>query len=221
LQPVSLVELLERQETAMRTSPPEKPHPVLEWAEFFGSFLRQPARVGAIAPSSPELADAMLHECDLRNAKTVVEFGPGTGAFTRVILDRIGRRTNFLALELDRDHARRLRERFPGLNVHHDCAESIRTYLARHQLGKACYIISGLPWVAMPCAVQESILDATAASLAPGGMFTTFSYVHAFWWPSARRFRRQLGRRFSEIRFSPVVWRNLPPALVYRCRLPK
>jgi phosphatidylethanolamine/phosphatidyl-N-methylethanolamine N-methyltransferase len=202
----------------MRNSPPHKVHPVLEWTEFFGSFLRDPARVGAIAPSSPELAAAMLHGCDLASAKSVVEFGPGTGAFTRVILDRIGRQTTFLALELDPDHARRLRERFPGLNIQNDSAESIQTHLARRQRSKADYIISGLPWAGMPCAAQESILGATASSLAPGGLFTTFSYVHALWFPGARRFRRRIESRFAEVRISPVVWRNLPPAVVYRCR---
>src|SRR5205814_10677128 len=95
---------------------------VAERLQFLGAFLREPARVGSFAPSSPALARAMLHGCDLRNAKTVVEFGPGTGAFTRLILQRMGRQTAFFAIELDDKHARGLRRRFPGLNVYHDSA---------------------------------------------------------------------------------------------------
>ena len=46
----------------------------------------------------------------------------------------------------------------------------------------------------------------------------TFAYVHGAGLPWGRSFRRLLERSFSEVRTSPVVWRNLPPAIVYRCR---
>jgi len=89
---------------------------VAERLQFLGAFLREPARVGAFVPSSPALAQAMLHGCALKDAKTVVEFGPGTGAFTRLILEGIGKQTAFLALELDEKHVRGLRQRFPRLS---------------------------------------------------------------------------------------------------------
>ena len=192
-----------------------------EWVEFFGSFIRQPARVGAVAPSSPFLAQAMLHGCDLGKAQSVVEYGPGTGAFTRLILERINKSTTFFALELDCDHVRRLRERFPGLKVHQDCAETIQKYLALHRKQKADYVISGLPWSNMPAGAQERILKMTVGSLGSKGMFTTFTYIHAYWLPGGRRFRASLKKHFSEVSVSPIVWQNMPPALVYRCRLKK
>ena len=194
--------------------------PVLaERLQFLGAFLREPARVGSFVPSSPALAQAMLRGCDLRNARTVVEFGPGTGAFTRLILERIGRHTTFLALELDDKHVRGLRQRFPGVNIYHDSAEKVQKYLADHRRKKADYIISGLPWANMPVKAQESILEGVLPSLAPHGMFTTFAYVHARLLPRARQFRERLERYFAEVKTSRVVWRNVPPAFVYRCRL--
>ncbi len=206
----------------MRTGLFEKLEPTMaEWVDFFGAFLRQPARVGAVAPSSPVLAQAMLHGCDLKNAKTVVEFGPGTGAFTRAILERVPKTTTFFALELDCDHVRRLRERFPGLNVHQDCAETIQKYLAQYRRQKADYVISGLPWSNMKSMDQDRILDTVVQSLCHRGMFTTFTYVHAFWLPRGRRFRARLEKHFPHVSISPVVWQNMPPALVYRCRLKK
>jgi phosphatidylethanolamine/phosphatidyl-N-methylethanolamine N-methyltransferase len=192
---------------------------VAERLEFLSSFLRQPSRVGSFAPSSPELAQAMLRGCELRSAKAVVEFGPGTGAFTRMILERIGKDTGFIALELDSHHVRRLRERFPGLAVYHDSAERVQKYLALHKRDKADYIISGLPWANMPVKVQERILQAALRTLGPRGMFTTFAYVHACWLPRARRFRRRLEEHFAEVKTSRIIWRNVPPAFVYRCRL--
>jgi len=192
---------------------------VAERLQFLGAFLREPARVGSFAPSSPALAQAMLRGCDLRNAKTVVEFGPGTGSFTRLILQRMGRQTAFFAIELDDKHARGLRRRFPGLNVYHDSAEQIQKYLALHRRKRADYIISGLPWANMPVKVQEQILSAVLDSLAPDGLFATFTYLHAYWLPRARRFRQRLEHYFAEVKTSRVVWRNVPPAFVYGCRL--
>jgi len=192
---------------------------VAERLQFLGAFLREPARVGSFAPSSPALAQAMLRGCDLRTAKTVVEFGPGTGAFTRPILERIGRQTTFFALELDEKHVRGLRQRFPGMPVYHDSAARIEKYLAQHRRKKADYIISGLPWANMPVNVQEQILAAVLASLSQDGMFTTFGYVHACWLPRARRFRNRLKNHFADVKTSRIVWRNAPPAFVYRCRL--
>jgi len=204
----SSVGILERLDPAMA-----------ERLRFLSSFLREPARVGSLAPSSPALAEAMLSGCELKNARTVVEFGAGTGAFTRPILERIGANTTFLALELDDKHARGLRQRFPGVHVYRDSAEKVQKYLAMHRRKKADYIISGLPWANMPVTVQECILEGVLNSLKPDGLFTTFAYVHARWLPRARRFRERLEHYFARVETSPIVWRNLPPAFVYRCQL--
>jgi phospholipid N-methyltransferase len=190
-----------------------------ERLRFLSAFLREPARVGSFVPSSPALAQAMLRGCDLRNARTVVEFGAGTGAFTRLILERIGGHTTFLAFELDDKHVRGLRQRFPGMHVYRDSAERVQKYLADHRRKKADYIISGLPWANMPVTEQERILQGVLNSLTPDGMFATFAYVHARCLPRARRFRERLEHYFGQVTTSQIVWRNFPPAFVYRCRL--
>jgi len=198
----------------------EKLDPALaERLRFLSAFLREPARVGSFAPSSPALAQAMLRGCDLRNARTVVEFGAGTGAFTRPILERIGGQTTFLAFELDDKHVRGLRQRFPGLHVYRDSAERVQKYLADHRRKKADYIISGLPWANMPVTEQERILQGVLNSLTADGLFATFAYVHARCLPRARRFRERLEHYFGQVTTSQIVWHNFPPAFVYRCRL--
>jgi phosphatidylethanolamine/phosphatidyl-N-methylethanolamine N-methyltransferase len=192
----------------------------LEHIEFFQAFIREPASVGALSPSSRFLALAMIEGFDFRRANTIVELGAGTGAFTGPILERIGKNTTFFALELDRIHARGLKRRFPDLTVYNDSAERMLDYLALHHKVSADYVVSGLPWATIPPDVQDRIIDAILASLAPHGVFTTFAYLHARWLPQARQFRRVLQKRFDTVDISPVVWRNLPPAVVYRCTHP-
>ena len=188
-----------------------------EHIAFFQAFLREPASVGAVSPSSPALARAMIEGFRLDRAETVVELGPGTGAFTGLIREAVGRRSTFLTIELDPGNVETLKKRFPGVIVHHDSAENLRACLARHKKTQADYVISGLPWASLPLAVQEGVFKAILASLAPEGVFTTFGYLHARYCSKARQFRQRLEQHFEKVETSPVVWWNLPPAFVYRC----
>jgi len=185
--------------------------------KFFSAFLREPLRVGAFWPSSLKLAERIIEGCDLASRKTVVELGPGTGAFTSLILDRLKRQSQFFALEINRINVTELQRRFPRLQVYADCAAKLPDYLRLHRERKADCIISGLAWGNMLPATQNRIFNAVLSSLAPGGLFTTFAYVHALWLPTSLRFRRRLHQEFSRIETTPIVWGNLPPAFIYRC----
>jgi phosphatidylethanolamine/phosphatidyl-N-methylethanolamine N-methyltransferase len=194
---------------------------LVEHLQFFQAFIREPASVGALSPSSRALARAMIQGFALDSAKTVVELGPGTGSFTGLIRERLEQKSTFITMELDGSQARLLQRRFPDLVVYNDSAEKLGEYLALHGKEKADYIVSGLPWANLPVPEQTRILNAIVESLANRGTFTTFAYSHARWLPKARQFRRNLEERFREVKTSPVIWRNLPPAFVYRCSHPR
>jgi phospholipid N-methyltransferase len=189
-----------------------------ERLQFFSAFLRNPATVGSLVPSSPALAREMVRDCDLRNARTVVELGAGTGPFTREILSRIGPDTLFIAIELDEHSVASLRREFPQAIIYNESAANLPECLARHGRDRADYIVSGLPWGSLPAGVADHILEAVFSSLEPGGSFITFSYVHSRMLPGIRRFRSRVVRQFSSVKTSPVVWNNVPPAVVVRCR---
>lgn len=193
---------------------------VAERLAFLGAFLRKPQVVGAITPSSRALALAMVEGMELKRAKLVIELGPGTGAFTKVILERLGRQTEFVALELDKVSAKRLRQQFPGVAFHHDSAENLHHYVARSRSKRADIVISGLPWTILPRPVHDRIFREIIDSLAPDGCFATFAYLHGCCLPSAGRFRNLLKEHFQQVERSRVVWRNIPPAFVYRCSRP-
>lgn len=192
-----------------------------EQRAFLQGFLRRPTRTGALFPSSPALARSMIQGFGLRTAETVVELGPGTGAFTRLLVEEVGPDTLVLTLELDEHLARMLRKRFPSVVTYCDSAERLRRHLNRLGKKRANYVISGLPWATFPGELQDRVLGAVVRSLVPDGQFSTFAYVHALLMPAAIRFRRRLQASFGTVEMSRVVWRNLPPALVYRCRDPR
>ncbi len=189
-----------------------------DYWHFVSGFLRRPLIVGAIAPSSRRLAEAMIPAIDLESAGTVVELGAGTGAITQTLRQRVGPRTRLIAVELQGGSAQRLRQRFRDLQVISDSAENLRHHLDRLGCRVADCIVSGLPWGSMSGPLQDRILDAVLGSLKPGGLFSAMAYVHAGGFPSSREFKRKLERNFGQVTPTPIVWANLPPAFAYHCR---
>ncbi len=189
-----------------------------ETVAFLREYFRGPRAVGAVAPSSRFLARTMVESGDLAAAKTIVELGPGTGAFTQAIAEAVDDSATFLALEINPEFAERVRERVPRATVYNDSAANLASYLERHGKDGADCVLSGLPWASLPMKVQDSVMAAVVDNLRPGGIFATFAYIHALALPNARKFRRRLESLFGKVELSPIVWRNVPPAFVYRCR---
>jgi len=171
--------------------------------------------MGAVVPSSDELGRRITEAIDLERARTIVELGPGTGALTRFIVERAAPDAHVMAVEIDHGFAETIRARYPRVAVVHGSAERLPEYVNGTP---ADCIVSGLPWAAFPARQQTQILDAVLAALKPGGWFATFAYIHAAWLPGGARFRSKLDRSFSAVSLSPVIWNNVPPAFVYRCR---
>lgn len=194
---------------------------------FLKEFVTNPQKVGAITPSSEELAAALARSIEWERVRLAVEYGAGLGSITTAIVELIGDR-DFFAIELNRAYADALAEQFPDLRVYRDSVANIETILAAHLAErtdetpldaptKIDAIISSLPWANFSDELQDELLDATMRVLAPTGQFATFSYVHGLLLKSGLRFREKLERRFRTVSRSGVVWRSIPPAVVYHC----
>ena len=193
---------------------------VQDTAFIVREFLQHPTAVGAIAPSSQQLAKAVVAPIPAHGDPVVVELGPGTGAFTRAIQSRLGTRGRHIAVEVNPRLAKLTALRHPSVEVAEASAEHLPRILANHGVAQADLIISGLPWVALPAPLRDAMLDATTTVLSPGGVFTTFGYAWVRVSTPARRFRRALGTRFEEVIAGRTILRNVPPAFVYYARRP-
>lgn len=213
---------------AQHAAPPSAKKP-----SFLRQFLRAPAQVGAIAPSSAALAREMTRGIHLEKADVVVEYGPGTGAFTGQVLASVRPDARLFAIELNAAMAASLRARFPALHVHEGSVADVATFCAKEGVelprldGQAVrafipgpgvdVIVSGLPWAAFPETLQTAILEATIRVLKPGGVLATFAYTIGLHTAAGKRFHAMLPRYFARVERSRVVWGNLPPAIVVRC----
>ncbi len=187
-------------------------------AVLFRRFLQHPTRVGALCPSSSSLCRMIASEIGVEEAELVVELGPGTGVITREIVRRLPAGGRLLAIELDPALCSHLERSFPAVRICNDSASRLGAILAESGETAPDAVVSGLPWAIFPESLQREILAAVADSLAPGGWFATFAYLQGLMLPAGMRFRKLLGEMFSTVETSQVVWRNLPPAFVYRCR---
>ncbi len=157
----------------------------------------------------------MLAQTDLSHTTFVIELGPGTGAFTEVILAALPPGASFLAIERNPELATFLRRRLPQVQVICDNAAHLRRYTAAHPTPPTA-IFCGLPLSWLSSDERRAILDAVADVLPPGSTFTMFQYVHAAWTPPGRQVHRELACRFRRIGRSTTWW-NLPPAYVVHC----
>lgn len=188
---------------------------------FLAAVLRNPGQVGAVAPTSEAMAELLTRIVPRSGTPVVVELGPGTGAVTGVIDDRLPPGARHVAVELDPAMAAFLQRTHPGTDVVEGDAIKLGALLAEHDVEHADAVVSGLPWSLFDDETQASILTQIAAVIAPDGAFTTFAYRHGLVLPAAHRFRRALHETFEEVLISATVWRNVPPAFVYVCRRPR
>jgi len=183
---------------------------------FLRSFFANPLRMGAAFPSSPALAGQITNPIDFARARVIVELGPGTGAFTHMLVQRAHPACRVLALELDPRLADFVASRFPRVEVINAAAQTLPQVLAARGIDAVDAVVCGLPFANFSAAQQAQVVHAVHAALRPGGSFMSYSFVHAQVLPTSRRFRRTLKTLFGRLDIQPVLM-NAPPALVYSC----
>ncbi len=190
----------------------------LGYGTFLLEYVKKPSVVGAIAPSSNSLARRMVEWLDLEHATVVVEYGPGTGAFTQAILEGKARQCTYLGIEINPVLGVMFRKRFPELKLYEASVKDVKRICDTEGITEIDCIVSGLPWASFSTASQKAYLDAMMTVLRKDGQFVTFAYLQGLILPAGVRFRKRLRDYFREISRSKTVWKNLPPAFVYRCR---
>lgn len=177
------------------------------YAMFLKGFIRHPGMVGSVIPTSGVTVDAMLAPVDWANVRLFVEYGPGTGVFTRTILERMRPDAMLIAIDTNADFVRYLHADLDDrrLRTVHGSAVDVRAIIAAHGFARADYVLSGLPFSTLPDGVGALITQETEAVLRAGGCFLVYQY--------SARIVRTLGGVFDRIDRGMTI-RNVPP-----CRL--
>ena len=180
--------------------------------QFLQAFLKNPLKVGAVAPSSPDLAWQMLEGILPDEDNVIIELGVGTGAITKHIQEILPDERSYLGIELDQNLVSSLQIRFPDMNI--VCGNACETSAihAASDLGKVSYILCCLPFVTLPEDVAANVLAEIEKFMEKGCMFRAFQYAHGYYTPTAIRLRKFMRDRYGYSHRSKLVGKNLPPA---------
>ena len=153
----------------------------------------------------------MINSIDFEKTECIVEYGPGTGAFTEKILSRAKDTTTIILIEINNEFYNTLKKLYGykrNVIILNDSAENIKDILKRYSIKKVDYIISGLPFTSLPETMSNTILKRTSEIIGECGQFITFQYTLLK--------KQYIGTFFKEID-QKRVFRNIPPAYVLIC----
>ncbi len=176
---------------------------------FFLSWLFNPRRVGAVAPSGNALAELITREIT-PSSGPIIELGAGTGVFTYTLLQKGIRQQDLTIVEYGSEFVQVLQLRFPGARVLWMDAARLGTVKLADD-GSVGAVVSGLPLLNMSPRKVLSILSGAFRYMRPNGAFYQFTYG-----PRAPVPRPILDRLGLKATLVGRTMNNLPPAAVYR-----
>ncbi len=176
--------------------------------KFLRQYITHPRSVGAIAPSGKNLALKTMEPIDFKTAKVIVEYGPGTGSFTKELVRLKSDDTKLILIEQNKEFVKILEREFKdvkNLFIINDSAENTSKILKNHGHKYADYVVSGLPFTTLPKEVSINIFNETNKIL-DKGFFITFQYS---------KVKKKFFESFFAFHDILFVLKNLPPAYVF------
>lgn len=173
---------------------------------FFRNLRRRPRNTGAILPSGPVLAKTMAAAINPAIDGPILELGPGTGVFTKALLERGIAPERLILIEFNADFVRFLKARFPGVTIIHASAFDLPKLWKERNLPPIAGIVSGLPLLNFPKELGQQLIADSLNLLQPGGQYVQFTYAQRPSVPAPAGVQVNLLKR---------VWLNVPPASVW------
>jgi phospholipid N-methyltransferase len=176
---------------------------------FLRDWVCDPLQVAAIAPSSASLAHIITSEISFCDAP-ILELGPGTGVFTRRLVEKGIPQQNLVLVESSQGFADLLEWRFPKARIIRRDASKL---IVNEDVvpGTVGAVISSLPLAIMPARKVIPIMTFAFQSLKSESFFYQFTYGQKC--PVAPAILDRCGLSSTHIGHTFL---NLPPASVYR-----
>jgi len=205
-----------------------------DYRAFLTQFLRNYETTGSIIPSGRALATALSRHVGQGDApQRILEAGPGTGAVTRCIVERMRHDDRLWMVELNPTFAAHLRTAFkekPDLRAVADRCHIVEgSVQALGKDGQFDLVVSGLPLNNFSPEDVRIILEAYSKLLKPTGILSFFEYIlirpakMMVSTASERDRLRGVGAAIEAMlrqrEFAREwIWPNVPPAWVHHIR---
>jgi phospholipid N-methyltransferase len=207
-----------------------------DYRAFLTQFLRNYQTTGSVIPSSRALASALCRHVGSGPPQRILEAGPGTGAVTSLVVERMRPEDQLWMVELNPMFAAHLRSAFaqrPSFRAVADRCHlvegSVQALGPLGHVGQFDVVVSGLPLNNFSTDDVRSILDAYAKLLKPSGVLSFFQYMlirdakTMVSFGGERTRLKGVGAAIDSVlgqrEFSREwVWPNVPPAWVHHLR---
>jgi phospholipid N-methyltransferase len=184
---------------------------LLSRINFFKEAIKNLKTLGTVTPSSRFLSKKMLKGINFSEADVLVEFGPGNGAITNFILERLHPKATLICFEINDNFYNQLLDlKHPQLVVLKKSAENIEKELKKLKLNKVNHVVSSIPLAILPDEVSDEILQESYKVLDNNGTFIQYQYSLSYFKKLKKVFKESISLEFEPL--------NIPPAFIYRCK---
>lgn len=178
---------------------------------FFRRWLRNPARLGAVLPSSKSLSMAMANHVmtkqQQKSGQYVVEIGAGTGRFTEALVEMGFPQEKIICVEIEKDLYEYMKKRFPDMLIVWGNAEHLDHIIPKSIHHNISCVVSGIPMVSIPPEVQKNIVESCFKIMGPEGC--VFQFTYSLFSPITQKGLKVKGQRINR-----TFW-NIPPASIW------
>ena len=173
---------------------------------YLKNFLRD-KNVASVTPTSQKCVKHVCKNIIFQNDNIIIEYGPGTGVFSKYLLSKLTKDSRLILLETNPDFVEQLKQiRDPRLEVYHESVENVMDVVGSRMKGKVDYIISGIPFSFLDETVKNKILKHSAELLKKGGKFLAYQ--------TSGHLKDPLRKVFGNLDTEFEIL-NIPPMLIY------
>ncbi|MGO8944837.1 MAG: class I SAM-dependent methyltransferase [Syntrophobacteraceae bacterium] len=142
---------------------------------YIMNFIKD-RNVASITPTSSVGVKKVCNKIDFSQNSLIVEYGPGTGVFSKYLLRQMGEDSRLILIERNRNFNSllKLKHSDPRVVLVHDSCENVLETLRRCKESEADYIISGIPFSFLDSDLKHRILYNTHRALKKGGKFLVY-----------------------------------------------
>ena len=164
--------------------------------------------IGSLVPTSKHAAKLICDELILPKEPSVhVEFGPGDGAVTKELLNRIGPQDQLIAVESSLVLMQKLEQKIRDsrLKIVHALAQQALHEQLKDRRGSVANIVSGIPFSQIGEVDRAVIFDGMRDLLDPEGHVVIYQFLS--------NIKKELEERFDLIKYQWTI-RNIPPLYI-------
>lgn len=163
--------------------------------------------VASITPSSKYCVRKLCEHIDFNTTNTIVEYGGGTGVFTKHFLKQMRPDARLFVFETNDNFYEKLSEiQDNRITVFHESVEEILTLLPEDVVGAVDHVVSGIPFSFFDWDLKINILNKTQEVLTNEGSFLAYQ--------TSGHLKKPLTEVFSNYSTN-FCWKNIPPYFIY------